>query len=304
MTTLHSNLLIAAAPDFTAPFIYDCAKTAFDGCNIWMLGTGPLAGIPVDLAAEAPALPEPMTAVIYADASDPSQQPRGRALAAARNLLEALAACPPRSMVYISTTDVYGRAAGEMIAETAPADPATDYAREKLRVERLLSQWCAARGVNLAILRPAPVVGTGMGGAMRDTVNRIYRGTYRHVAGDTARLSVVHATDVARAAVMLLGHNGIFNLTDGDNPTRHDLAEALCSRLDRKRVYTLPLKKLKIMARIGDFLPVTGYNTRRLDGQLSILTFDDTSIRRELPDLATTPVTRYLTTHTYDADSL
>lgn len=303
MTPSQPNALIAAAPDFIAPYLYDAAVSALPEWNIWMLGTGPLAGIPVDLAVESVTLPAPMDVVIYADGTDSSHLDPVKAMPAVRNLTASLAAAPPRSMVYISSAAVYGLTRGEAVGEDAPLHPATPYAQAKCDVEKYLTDWCREHKVTLAILRPAPVVGTGMGGPIRDIVNRIYRATYRHIAGDEARMSVVHAVDVARAAVMLAGHSGVFNITDGVDPTRHDLAEALCSRLDRKRVYTLPLGKLKIMARIGDYLPVTGYNTSRLDAQLSTLTFDSSRLRSELPGFEPVSVTEYLTTHVYDDTS-
>lgn len=303
--TEYANILIAGTHDFVTPYLYRAASEHFGSdTNVWMLGTGPLAGISVDLATVSPSLAAVMELVIYADGSDSSHLDCKTAEMSARNLLEALEAHPPRAFVYISSVEVYGCEAAEAVAETKKPVPSTPYGKEKLSVEKLIADWCDARAVPLSILRPAPVVGTGMGAQLRQTVNRIYRGTYRHIAGDEARCSVVHAVDVARVATLIPGHAGVFNLTDGVDPTRHALAEALCSRLERKRIFTLPLKKLKIMARIGDILPVTGYDSRRLRAQLSTLTFDSSRLAAALPGFTPVSVTDYLVTHVYDSDSL
>lgn len=303
MTPAPPDILIAGAHDFLAPYLYEAAVSYFRG-SVWMLGTGRLAGIPVDLSREIPKLPVPMNNVFYADGTDETHLDASAALRAARNLTAALSTHPPMSLVYISSVAVYGVNVGENLPESTPLNPATSFGRAKLEVERYFGEWCRANGVVLTVLRVAPVVGTGMGGSLRETVNRIYRATYRHIAADEARVSVVHAVDVAAAAMLISGHAGVFNVTDGIDPTRHDLAEALSARLDHKRVYTFPLRKLKILARVGDFLPVTGYNTPRLREQMSTLTFDSTQLRTAIPAFVPHSVTRYLTTHVYDSSSL
>ncbi len=305
MTPTAANILIAGTHDFVSPYLYRAAREAFPAeTRIWMLGTGPLAGIPVDLSTDTVELPEKMDFVIYTDATDSSQSDPARLKPMADNLTASLRQAPPRAMVYVSTAGVYGVTSGEGITEQAAPSPATPFDQAKLAVERQLTDWCRENGVTRAILRPAPVVGTGMGGELRTMVNRIYRATYRHVIGDDARMSVVHATDVAAAAVMLLGTAGIYNVTDGIDPTRHDLAEALCSRLDRKRIYALSPKRMKLLARIGDWLPVTVYNTKRLKQQTSTLTYDSSLLRSTLPEWHPSSVTDYLVNHIYDASSL
>ena len=305
MTATAENILIAGTHDFVSPYVYRAAREAFpEDTRIWMLGTGPLAGIPADLSSGRIELPAKMEYVIYTDATDASQLDHAKLMPMADNLIASLQQAPPRAFVYISTAGVYGKTAGDGLAESTPTAPATDFDRAKLAVEQRLTEWCRDNGVALAILRPAPVVGTGMGGELRTMVNRIYRATYRHVIGDEARMSVVHATDLASAAVMLLGTGGIFNVTDGIDPTRHDLAEALCSRLDRKRIYSLSAKRMKLIARIGDWLPITVYNTRRLKQQTSTLTYDSSRLREALPDWHPSSVTDYLVSHVYDSSSL
>ncbi|MBD5213251.1 MAG: NAD-dependent epimerase/dehydratase family protein [Bacteroidales bacterium] len=305
MDSTVENILIAGTHDFVSPYMFRAARDSFgEETQIWMLGDGPLAGIPVDLTSGSITLPAKMEYVIYTDATDSSQLAADKLMPMADNLIRSLEPHAPCAMIYISTVGVYGKTSGENVSEaTAPA-PLTDFDRAKLAVEKRLTEWCATHAVKLAILRPAPVVGTGMGGELRTMVNRIYRATYRHVIGDESRMSVVHATDLASAAVMLLGSEGIYNITDGIDPTRHDLAEALSSRLNRKRIYSLPAKRMKLIARIGDWLPITVYNTKRLQLQTSTLTYDSTKLREALPDWHPADVTDYLTSHVYDASSL
>lgn len=300
-----SNILIAGTHDFVSPYLYRAAREAFPPeTQIWMMGEGDLAGIPVDLSATTVDLPAKMDIVIYTDATDSSQADPSRLSKMAENLTGSLNENPPAAMVYISTAGIYGAEAGEGISESTTPAPLTDFDKDKLGIEEMLTGWCRNKGVTLAILRPAPVVGTGMGGELRTMVNRIYRATYRHVIADEARMSIVHATDLASAAILLAGTAGIFNVTDGVDPTRHDLAEALCSRFDRKRIYSLSAKRMKLLARIGDWLPVTIYNTKRLRQQTSTLTYDSALLRLTLPGWKPAAVTDYLVNHIYDSSSL
>lgn len=306
MKSAFKDILVTGAADFMAPYLYDALRKAMpDDVDIWMLGTGDRAGIGVDLTAGSVTLPAVMSAVIHCDASDSSvadYDPAG-ALQAVRDLTEALTVAPPSCMVYLSSVDVYGVFRGEGIDETADCDPTTSFGRAKRDVEEYLAEWCDSHGVKLAVLRPAMIVGTGMGGALRRLVNRIYRATYRHVAGNEARVSVVHATSVADAVVSALGLHGVWNVTDGVDPTRHDLAEALAWRLDNKRIYTVSASKARLMARIGDYIPVTGFTSRSLDTELSTLTFDGGKLVAET-GFEPVSVTHYLRNHRYDESSL
>lgn len=303
---MKQNILITGAADFMAPYIYRALRQRYpdDEADIWLLGTGDLAGINVDLSRGAVELPAAMNAVVHCDMSAPADGfAPGTALDLARNLTESLAPAPPAAMVYISSVDVYGVSQGEDIDETADCDPVTPFGQAKLDVEEYLTAWCSANGVNLAILRPAMTVGTGMGGELRRLVNRIYRAIYRHVADNEARVSVVHATTLADAISLVIGLDGVWNVTDGDNPTRHDLAEALAWRLDHKRIYTLSLKKARLLARIGDYLPVTGFTSASLRHELSTLTFSNSRLAA-LTGSEPEPVVSYLRTHVYDENSL
>lgn len=224
-------------------------------------------------------------------------------VACTRNLLASLETNPPQNLVYVSSTEVYGAEEGVEINENREPEPVSQAGKTKLEAETLLREWCAAHNVRLTILRSPDIVGTGMKGPLRRLVNSIYRGNYHHIDDETARLSVVHATDVARAMVMLQDTGGIYNITDGVNPTRHDLAEAFAKRLNNKRIYTLRAKRARTFARICDFIPLLGYGRKALAERYRTLTFDDSRLRRTT-GMTPASVVDYLTMHNYDENSL
>ena len=291
-----NDILIAGGENFLTPYLYRAfEKSVPETVRVW-----------TQTGEDVAPLPPTVSTVVYSDVHD-SADTRFTvevALCRVKEFIQAIeSASRPASMVYISTVDVYGVTGGEDINELTPCNPATAYAKAKLAVESYLADWCREGGVALAILRPAMIVGTGMGGELRQMVNSIYRATYRHVLDNTARVSVVHATSLADAVVAAVGHDGKWNVTDGVNPTRHELSEALAWRMSNKRIYNVTLRKARLLARIGDWLPVTWLNTTTLERELTTLTFDGSAFRT-ITTFDPVSVTYYLRNHSYDESSL
>lgn len=294
----RGDVVIAAGGDFLMEYLYrEFSEHSPDNINVLTVGAAGNVDIVADLRSDVPRYPRRVDTVVYADgdATDGTQR--------AANLCRSLEHDTPGSLVYISTVAVYGREDGENHDETTPTEPCDDYGRRKLAVEQLLGDWCETQGVTLTVLRAAPIVGTGMGGGLRQLVNGIYRGTYRHIKGDESRCSVVHAVDVARAARIAASCGGVYNLTDGVNPTRHDLAEALAHRLDDKRIYSMSMARARKVAAAGDWIPFLPLDRDGLRRRLTTLTFDSSLIRGRL-GLTPHSVTEYLRNHTYDENSL
>lgn len=224
-------------------------------------------------------------------------------VATTQHLLTALDATPPRQLVYISSTEVYGREEGTDLTEGTITDPQSRLGKAKLLAEETIEKWCVDKGVTLTILRCPEIVGTGMMGNLRSMVNSIYRGTYHHIDDETQRLSIVHAVDVARAILDLAPKGGIYNMTDGVNPSRRELADALAYRLNDKRIYTIRHKRARITAKIFDFIPFASFGSDELAERYRSLTF---SADKVIAALGWQPnsVTHYLRNHVYDENSL
>lgn len=269
--------------------------------NVVTLGRGEHNDVRADLIREVPEIPGDVITVFHLVGSCFCPDPRGVNVSATRNLLAALDGKQVKNLVYFSSTEVYGRAEGENWSEADIVDPRTPVGYAKQAAEEMVREWCGARGVACTILRLPPVVGTGMKGPLGEMVKRIYRGSYHHIAGNEARISVVHAVDVARACVDLAGKDGVFNLTDGVNPTVHDLAEALSRRLKDKKIMTLSQKRAARWARFNDFIPGAWMNRGELRRMTTSLTF---SGDKAIDALGYKPhsVTDYLVNHDYEND--
>lgn len=154
----------------------------------------------------------------------------------------------------------------------------------------------------ISILHPAHIIGTGMDGLPRRIVNGIARGTYFHVEGNEARISVVHALDVAMLARIVAPLGGEYHFGDNINPTIKDLAEALSVRVNHKRIPTLSPKWARIASRFGKLLG-------GIDAELlATLTSDNIiSAPTDLSNLGNFKprnVVNYLSTHKYNENDI
>lgn len=198
--------------------------------------------------------------------------------------------------VMISSTDIYAPAQGSLMDESTATDTSSEWAA----YEAEFTAACRAACRQAFILRSADIVGTGMTGRPRKLAEMIWRGTLFHFKGNEARVSAVHATDVAAAmaavAALPVETGGIFNITDGDNPMFRDYVDSLACRMKDKRVSTLSTRGQLWLGRLLYGRKLYGSFTQER-------TFDCAALCR-LIDYKPTPVTRYLRTHVYDDSSL
>ncbi len=198
----------------------------------------------------------------------------------------------------ISSTDIYGAGAHEDAGEDAEIDESSGW---KTREDEFCRK-VAEKGMKAVVLRCADIVGTGMTGFMRHLAEGIWRGTFLHFPGNGARRSVVHAVDLGRIACALADgdvtalERTVYNVTDGVNPTLHDLAEALAVRLGNKRISTLSTGPQQWFGRVV-------YGRRKYSMYTTTRTFSSAKLCGELT-FSPTPVCEYMRTHNYDENSL
>jgi nucleoside-diphosphate-sugar epimerase len=127
---------------------------------------------------------------------------QGAADARTRHLLAALSRCPPRQLVYASTTGVYGDCGGARFDETRAVAPATDRARRRVDAEQQLRAFGRRSGCGVTILRvPGIYARDRVGGHPRE---RLERGTPVLRREDDVYTNHIHADDLARACVLAL----------------------------------------------------------------------------------------------------
>jgi len=128
--------------------------------------------------------------------------------------LDGLGAAQPASLLYMSTTGVYGDARGAAVTEASPAVPANDRSRRRLAAERVARDWCADRGVRCVVLRVPGIYGPG-----RLPIERLRRGEPALRPQDAGPGNRIHVDDLVEACVAAIERpvHGIFNVSDGDS---------------------------------------------------------------------------------------
>lgn len=170
---------------------------------------------PGDLAR----LPGPFGWVVFCAAPDGNEVEdyRRTYLEGARCLVDALAANPPRKLVFTSSTSVYGQDDGSRVDETSPAEPATETGRILRESENVVLD-AVGKGIPSVVLRVAGIYGPG-----RDRTFRQLLSGQAVIENDGSRhVNMIHRDDVVTAIVAALkrGCPGeIYNVVD-DAPTR------------------------------------------------------------------------------------
>ncbi|MGE5190069.1 MAG: NAD-dependent epimerase/dehydratase family protein, partial [Gemmatimonadota bacterium] len=144
------------------------ARSPAAAARLSRLGIAPVAG-DLDDRGTLRGLPT-RGALVYHFAPPPAEgttDPRTRALVEAVPGGE-----EPETLVYMSTTGVYGDLKGGWATEETPPAPETDRGRRRLDAEDVLRAWGRARTVPVVVLRVAGIYGPG-----RLPVESIRRGT-------------------------------------------------------------------------------------------------------------------------------
>lgn len=146
--------------------------------------------------------------------------------ACTRNLLEACKEARIARLIHCSTAAVVGRAADDLIDETTPCLPITEYGVTKLSVEQDIT--CFARGVfEAAVLRPTAVFGINGEPLKKLAADLCYASRWKNYLKSCLfgrrRMNLVHVANVVAAIVFLIGdtrrvEGEIFIISDDDDP--------------------------------------------------------------------------------------
>ena len=178
-----------------------------------------------------------------------------------RSLLAALeGAIVPQRFVYLSTSGVYGDCGGERVDETRALNPQTDRALRRADAERVLTEWCRARGTSLAVLRVP-----GIYGADRLPLDRLRNGTIALRSEDDVYTNHIHADDLADIVVRALATDaadGAFNASDDSDIRMGDFFDLVADRFGLPRPPRVP--RAEALARVSPALASFMSESRRL----------------------------------------
>ena len=132
------------------------------------------------------------------------------------NLLATLESAPPRRIVYISTSGVYGDCGGAWVDETRPLHPGNARSRRRVDAEQQLHDFARRHAIALVVLRVPGIYGAG-----RYPLERLQRGDPVVCPQDAPWSNRIHQDDLAAIAVRAAQDEappGIYNASD-DEPS-------------------------------------------------------------------------------------
>ena len=189
----------------------------------------------------------------------------------------------PKSFIFISTVAVYGCDFGENITEEHPLNGNTPYALSKIQAEQFLIDWCEKHNVVLSIIRPSLIAGPNPPGNLGSMIAGIKSGRYFSIAGGKAKKSVLMVQDIANLVPLLTEKGGIYNLSDGYNPSFEELGILIANQLGKKKPLSIPYWLAKSMAVCGDALGKKApINSDKLSKITNSLTFSIEKAKTQL----------------------
>lgn len=175
-------------------------------------------------------------------------------------LAEACLATGVQTLVFLSTSAVYGKGPFKNIAEDTAPQPKTPYAVSKATSENYL-QTLNGRIPKLVVLRPSLVFGEGDRGNMLSLIKQVQKEEYVHVSGGVTPKSLIYANDLADAILLAAarapqGFN-IYNIANPEPVSTKELVDTIAEVLGvTKKFPSVPEGLLKIGAGIArTFMP-------------------------------------------------
>lgn len=142
------------------------------------------------------------------------------------------AAGPRPTLVYTSSTSVYGQNDGSLVDEKSPAEPAGETGRVLLETEEVLLDAARQKNLTPIVLRLAGIYGPGRGYWFKQFVNGEAR-----LEGDGSRfLNMIHRDDVIGGIIAALEHGAggeIYNAVDDEPVSQVDFFSWLAVSLGK-----------------------------------------------------------------------
>ena len=147
------------------------------------------------------------------------------------------------TLVYVSTTGVYGDCGGAAFDETRPVRPANPRAVRRIDAERTLRRWAKRSNSRLAILRVP-----GIYAQDRLPLERLQKGMPALVQEEDVHTNHIHADDLARLIVLALFRAApmrLYHAVDDSDMRMGDYFDAVADACGLPRPPRLPREQLR-----------------------------------------------------------
>ena len=182
----------------------------------------------------------------------------------------------PKQFLFVSTIAVYGEPMDSKICvppypnnEEIDQLELTPYGLSKWKAEQVVIEWCRNEGVNALIWRLPLIVGENAPGNLGAMEKAIRKGYYFRIGNSYNRMRFyVKIEDIANDILKLTGEeSGLYNMISGQK-SYGEFEDEIAAKYNRK-VRTIPIWLVKIIARFGDFIPGFPLNSYRLNKLIS-----------------------------------
>lgn len=167
----------------------------------------------------------------------------GENVVATFNLLEALRRCDVGSLVFASSSSVYGEPEEIPVSESAPVRPVSVYGASKAACESFIHAYARLYGIRSVALRYANVVGPRLRhGAVHDFIVKLMRDPRElEILGDGTQVrSYVHVSDAVEASLTAWerapGGFEVYNVASEDWITVREVAEIVAEAMGLRGV--------------------------------------------------------------------
>ena len=161
-----------------------------------------------------------------------------------KNLLEACVLNQVRHIVFISSIAVYAPASTAIIREDAPLGGQSEYGRTKVEAEVLIKSYSASSKLTYSIIRPCVTYGERDHNFTPRLLRLLRRPVIPVIAGNLEHMIMVHAADVANAAILTGTHpNAIgqaYNITGGRQTSLRELVQVF-EKLSGQHRFLVPI---------------------------------------------------------------
>ena len=156
-----------------------------------------------------------------------------------------------RWLGYLSTTGVYGDAAGEWVDEATPPHPTRPRSRQRLEAERAWQAVGQKTGAQVDIFRLPGIYGPG-----RSAIDQVKAGTARRIDKPGQLFSRIHVADIATTVLAAMSRTrpgAIYNVADDLPAASGEVVAFACALLGRPVPPAIPWEQaaptLRDMAR-------------------------------------------------------
>jgi nucleoside-diphosphate-sugar epimerase len=169
-----------------------------------------------------------------------------------KNVVESAVKANVGRILFFSTISVYGDTDGHIVNEESLPRPDTFYGRTKLEAEKIVLTAKDKAGNPIGtVLRLAAVYGSRIKGNYRQLLMALERGWFFPIGQGRNRRTVIYDKDVARAAVLALGHPAaagrLYNVSDGQYHRLDEIIGAICRALGRiPPRFSLPVAPVRV----------------------------------------------------------